>query len=352
MHHTILSYIKKIIYRPIGIYKVYWRAKVRRNTSKKRIYLLNIPSHGNLGDHLISVAEQQFFTNNFPEKEVILITSADLYFSIRFALMDVCEDDILCVTGGGFMGSLYEEEDRFLTIMKRFPNNKIIFFPQTIYYEPTPKGEEQIKRAAKVYMAHKYLYFMARDKTSYELLQTRLMPNATHRVYLIPDIALYAPFSQDNVRSNILWCLRQDTEININNSPIIQKIKKIVEEKQLTESNTDTYVFRSISLEDENREVQLKAEEISKARLVITDRLHGMIYSLITDTPVIALDNLSKKVAQVYNLWLKNIPFVQLVDMNTDIPSIIEHMLAQTDCHYDNCEIRKKYQPIIDAINE
>ncbi|MBQ0164438.1 MAG: polysaccharide pyruvyl transferase family protein [Bacteroidales bacterium] len=347
-----LSTIKQFIYRPIGIYHTYCRARKRNNILHNRIYLLNIPSHGNLGDHLLSIAEQQFFADNFPDREIVLVSSADLYYSIRFALMDVREDDVLCVTGGGFMGSLYEEEERFLTIIKRFPTNKIVFFPQTIYYEASPKGEALIQKAAKVYSGHKHLYVMARDSKSYDLLVNRLMPNSKHRVFLTPDIALYVHAPQGNKRNGVMWCLRQDGEIDAGNDAIVKAIKEIFEARALSQHQTDTYVYRSISIENEHHEVKAKMNEISKAQLVITDRLHGMIYSLITDTPVIALDNLSKKVSQVYNLWLKEILFVKVVDDTTDLEKIIDSMLQQTACHYNNIEIRKKYQPIIDAINE
>lgn len=347
-----LSSIKQIIYKPIGIYKTYCSARSRCSTYRRRIFLLNIPSHGNLGDHLLSIAEQQFLADNFPEREVILVPSADLYYSIRVALMDVREDDVLCVTGGGFMGSLYAEEERFLTIMKLFPHNKIVFFPQTIYYEPTPKGEALILKAAQVYSGHKHLYVMARDRKTYDLLVNRLMPESKHKVFLNPDIALYAHAPQGNSREGVIWCLRQDAEINVENEAIVQAIKNIVEMRSLPQHHTDTYVYRPIPLENERGEVQAKMNEISKAQLVITDRLHGMIYSLITDTPVIALDNLSKKVSQVYNLWLKDIPFVKVLNDTSDLEGTIDSMIQQTECQYNNAEIRKKYQPIIDAINE
>lgn len=343
--------IKQYLYKPIGIYKTYRHVKSRRSTNRKRLFLLNIPSHGNLGDHLLSIVEQQFLADNFPDKEVILVSSADLYYSIRVALMDVSVDDVLCVTGGGFMGSLYAEEERFLTIIKRFPHNKIVFFPQTIYYEPTPKGDALIQKAAKVYSGHKRLYVMARDSKSYNLLVNQLMHESKHHVYLTPDIALYAHVPQRNKREGVTWCLRHDAEINAGNKTIVQATKNILEKHSLPQHHTDTYVCRSIPLENEQREVQAKMDEISKAQLVVTDRLHGMIYSLITDTPVIALDNLSKKVSQVYKLWLKDIPFVKVLDDTIDLENTIESMLQQTECLYDNTEIRNKYQPIIDAIN-
>lgn len=341
-----------MVYIPIGVCETFVKFLKRRSNKRNRIFLLNIPSHGNLGDHLISIAEQEFLRDNFPEREVILVSSSELYFSSHIALMGVREDDVLCVTGGGFMGSLYSEEKRFLDIIKRFPNNKIIFFPQTLYYEPTHSGEKQMKIAAKVYSNHTHLYVMARDKNSYELLINRLMPNSKHRVFLCPDIALYVHSPQNNARKGVIWCLRNDLEINKANSSIIQIIRKVLKEKNVLESNTDTYVARSISIENEVIEVEAKMDELSRARFVITDRLHGMIYSIITDTPVIALDNLNHKVNQVYSLWLKDIPFVKILHDSSCVYEVIEEMLSIDNCSYDNTTIRECYKPIIDIINE
>ena len=38
--------------------------------------------------------------------------------------------------------------------------------------------------------------------------------------------------------------------------------------------------------------------------MLVTDRLHGMIFSYLVGTPCIVLDNKTKKVSGVYNSWL------------------------------------------------
>lgn len=80
----LLSKIHQYLYFPIGVYRLYRRIETvaKDNNTTKCIYLLNIPSHGNLGDHLLSIAEQQFFKDYFPQYKLVLISSADLYFSI------------------------------------------------------------------------------------------------------------------------------------------------------------------------------------------------------------------------------------------------------------------------------
>lgn len=47
--------------------------------------------------------------------------------------------------------------------------------------------------------------------------------------------------------------------------------------------------------------------------MVITDRLHGMIFAAITGTPCIAFDNISKKVSGVYK-WIESLEYIKVVN--------------------------------------
>ncbi len=343
---------KENLYRPIGAARTLMRTIHRRHSAgnEARLFLLNIPSHGNLGDHLISVAEQAFLSTYFPAKRVELITSADLFFSIRFALADVRKDDILCVTGGGFMGSLYAEEERFLKIIQRFPENKIVFFPQSFYYAPSKARQRMIDRAAKVYGAHNSLYVAARDNNSYSLLRNELMPGAYGRISLVPDIALFLHPSFRHTREGVLYCIRNDAERLRTNVSIVNKIQSSLSEKGLSGRFIDTYVERSISLDQEADEVSKMFEEFAKARLVVTDRLHGMIFAVITDTPVIVLDNVTGKVRQLYDMCLKDVPFVKFVQDEDSIGQCIAGVLSAGNCTYDHESIKQRYLPLINAI--
>ena len=348
-----LSRIKQFIYRPYAIVKI--RSKFRKyrcaSSIPPRLFLLNIPSHGNLGDHLLSVAEHEFFKDNFPNLQIVPVTSADLYYSIKVALSTVKPNDILCMTGGVFLGSLYDEEERFLTILKMFPENKIVVLPQTIYYEKNKKGRKALEKAISYYQAHNNLSLVARDQNSYNLLIKVLMKGHENKVAFTPDLALYLNRPSDNIRKGVLWCLRNDAEINESNNNIIAELKKQVKSLNLEAEYTDTYVPYSIPYESERKEVQNKLIQFSHAQLVITDRLHGMIYSVITGTPVIAMDNISGKVEQVYKQWLSDLDYVKFVSTLEQAKELVPQMLTTDNCYYNNSELIKKYQPIIDFIN-
>ena len=349
----ILGKIKQLIYRPYAIAKIWYKFRPYKcsSTDNPRLYLLNIPSHGNLGDHLLSVAEHEFLKDNFPHLQIVPVTSSDLYYSIKVSLSSVRQNDILCITGGGFLGSLYDEEERFLAILKMFPQNKVIVLPQTIYYEDNIKGYKALERAKAFYESHNKLYVVARDQNTYDLLIKVLMKDHEDRVAFTPDLALYINKPADFERDGILWCLRKDAEISVSNTSLVKELTKQVKTLGFHEVFTDTYVSYPISYELEEEEVQKKIEEFSHVKLVITDRLHGMIYSVITGTPVIAMDNISGKVGQVYDQWIKDLNYVRFISNTDDLKDIVYQMLSIHECTYNNRHLVKMYQPIIDFIN-
>ena len=58
------------------------------------------------------------------------------------------------------MGVLYQRYEAIRRmIIKNFPNNKIIIFPQTIDYGKTRYGDREFKRAKEIYNNHKNLFF-------------------------------------------------------------------------------------------------------------------------------------------------------------------------------------------------
>ena len=55
-------------------------------------------------------------------------------------------------------------------------------------------------------------------------------------------------------------------------------------------------------LNDKERMIEIKKKivEFSSCKIIVTDRLHGMIFSLIAGVPCVAIDNKNHKVSGVY----------------------------------------------------
>ena len=65
------------------IYQVY-SSKNKIQLFEKNIILIGTPTHGNLGDQAISVAEIKFLKEKFPTYNIIEIFDKDVYSSLKF----------------------------------------------------------------------------------------------------------------------------------------------------------------------------------------------------------------------------------------------------------------------------
>lgn len=336
---------KLIIAKQIGrlklLYKIIKIRKKRLNTSY--IILLNIPSHGNMGDHLICKAEIQFFQDHFKDENFLYFTTADLYHSVWLVSKCIKRQDIVYITGGGFLGSIWpQEESRILSVVKLLYQNKIIFFPETIYYSEDSYSRKLLDKAIDIYSNHNNLYMSTRDINSYNLVKDKILSKHKDRVFFLPDIALYLKFKLDLKRDVILFCLRSDREINNANRNIIRECQEILRGEKI--SYTDTLVHKAIKLANQEKEIAIKVKEFASAKLVITDRLHGMIYAAITGTPVIAMDNLNGKIKLVYDAWLSNIDYVLFIKNKEEVVAAIRKLLNIGKCEFNNSKIKNQFE--------
>jgi pyruvyl transferase EpsI len=69
----------------------------------------------------------------------------------------------------------------------------------------------------------------------------------------------------------------------------------------------------SISVDRRDEELEKKFEEFRHAELIITDRLHGMIFAAITGTPCIVINSKSPKVKGCYE-WIKDLDYIRFAD--------------------------------------
>ena len=326
-------------------YKLYKMLKNFTRTSQLYV-LLNVPSHGNLGDHLISLAEKRFL-QDYKHKNPLVISTGQLLYGFDIVQRFIQPNDVLLITGGGYLGSIWaEEENRICKIISSFPNNKIVILPQTIYYGNDAESNSLFEYATKIYKSHPNLYITGREKSTITVLLNEMkMP--TDKVMLLPDMALYLNYSEDICqREGILFCMRSDKE-QINNHDIIDTLRRSFSSKYQI-AFIDTQAPYSISQDRSELEIKNLIHKFKCAKLVITDRLHGMIYATITGTPVIALNNKSGKIKNVYDCWLKDVPYVRYVDeeMASNLKYTIDELLSMSDLKFDNTSIKRQFNQL------
>jgi len=292
---------------------------------------MGIPHHGNLGDNAIALAEEQMVEKYFQNSEVIKLPEKNLIEYAKNIKEDINDEDLVLLHGGGNIGDTYmvpEEGRRF--IIENFPNNRIIVFPQTAFFD----SEEELEKSKKIYNNHKKLVIMAREEKSYNLMK-KVFDKC--RIILTPDIVMSMKQTLNLPRKDILFLFRQDKEQTLKLQEQ-EKIKEIITEKYGKYILTDMHLGEDVTdMEGEKRINALKDkfEEFNKAKLVITDRLHGMIFAAITETPCVVFGSYTHKIIESYK-WLKDLGYIEFCDKIELLNEKIEKVVNYNNIKYDN----------------
>ncbi|WP_175476655.1 polysaccharide pyruvyl transferase family protein [Syntrophus gentianae] len=325
-------------------------SKQIENVRKKQGYcivFIATPVHGNLGDHAIVYSQERFFTDRGLGKNIVEIPSPKYQIYASEIKKYITDKDLIVIDGGGSMGTLWlNEEHKMQHIVKNFPYNPIFIFPQTVFYSDDVQGKTESQQAAEVYSAHRNLHICAREKASY-LMMKKLYP--TVDILLVPDMALYLNhINYKQPRKGAILCLRTDKEKQLDKE-IIKQIYIDLELRGLKIKNESTVISETILKRKRLQKLKKKWNSFSRAQIIITDRLHGMIFAAITGTPCLAFDNSSGKVSNVYD-WIKNLPYIRFANKNVSIKHTIDSLLICDNYSYNNIMLRSYYNKLYDVI--
>lgn len=348
-----VKFLKKIKELIISV-DLYLRLSISKK--KKRFFIFDIPLYANLGDQAIIEAEKKFLKDNFPKTKIIEISSylLDRTFLFNIIKSNIKPSDILFTTGGGSLDDrAYRVVERFNLIISSFKNNKIIMFPQTIDFSKTEKGKKLFKEMINICSEHHNLVIAAREKYSFEIMKKHFLKN---EIILVPDIVLYLSVNTGSIRKNeALVVLRHDQEKKINaqeENLIYQYLEKI----NSSYKKIDTVLMKNgkkRKMYRFNRKFYLRKMffVFSNSKIVITDRLHGMIFATITNTPAIVLSNSNHKVKGVYE-WIKHHNYIAYIDNVNDFILTYNKLLEEKVDNYDLNQIQQQFQPLVNIVRK
>ncbi len=337
-----LRKIKESLIRTISYLKSssYYN-EFEKYADKKKIFHLSTPQHGNMGDHAIVYATSKYLKDKFPDYEIVEVYRIDIYKYAKAIKKSMEKDDFIVLIGGGNMGNLWIEEERDRRfIIKVFHDTKIISMPQTISFTNNSNGEKECLKTKKIYNAHKNLTVIAREEKSYLIMKELLKNN---KVLLNPDMVLYLNDMfkpKFNNRKGIMTCIRSDKEsvLGDKKKELIKKLKNKYNEVFVY----DTVINRKVLKENREKELMDMFNKFRNSKLVITDRLHGMVFSAITKTPCIVTKSLDHKVIGTYE-WIKNLNYIKLVeDLSFEnINPLIRELMTLKN--FDEIDLNKDY---------
>lgn len=198
-------------------------------------------------------------------------------------------------------------------------------------------------------MNYSGIYVFVRDLKSYSLFEKEKMKN----IFLVPEIV----FSMNNNihsttqfnQKKILLCLRNDREKSKNRLEL-SWIKNSLEERGYSVEVTDTVVDFEVTAQNREKVLSEKLLDFSNSSIVITDRLHGMIFSYICKTPCLVLETYNHKVTGQYE-WIQDSNAVNLIQSKNDLIEGIENFeKLYAEQKFEYIDVQEKHTLLKDIL--
>ena len=304
--------------------------KIVELINKEDAFYFDYPMHLNVGDLLIYAGTEAFFKEY---KINIRLRRCLQTFDINEVKKNITKNTTIICHGGGNLGDLYPLLQKLREeLVINFPNNRIILLPQTGYFS----NQDEMKKSAAIFSAHKDCHLFARDLPTLELLK-----NFSDKVILCPDMAhqLYGEFPLKNkvesIEKNKLYFLRKDIEASqlekniestLSASAVVKDWDDIVTSNDIMYARIYSKLARISNIshlsifKDKINDLWYKhtlniieraRNEFMKYDLVVTSRLHGHIFSCLLGIPNQVCDNSYGKNLGYYNQWTKDIDYAE-----------------------------------------
>jgi exopolysaccharide biosynthesis predicted pyruvyltransferase EpsI len=267
--------------------------------------VLDFPDIKNVGDSAIWVGEIAYLRDRYRKRPDYVCTLRD--FS-QPAVEAAVGSGPIFIHGGGNFGDVWPGHQQFRErVLKLWPDRRIIQFPQSIHFSTEAKADE----TARLIERHKDFVLLCRDEESKHFAEKRF----NCLVKICPDMAFcigaIRPPSEPDIP--VLAMLREDREqvgrdlSGYRDLPVedwitesaaeVRKARHSAMIKALPSLNWNTIRFAKYDTAANHR-LTRGVRQLARARVVVTDRLHVHIISLLMGKPHAVLDNSYGKIAR------------------------------------------------------
>ena len=332
----------KVLYkRELYIEKKNIINEVKKQPKQNAVYLFGCPNHANLGDNAQTYCTEQWIRKNYPGMEIVEICTYDVwnrdFLYIKLLKRHLKKNNIIILHSGYHTTDLYIWEERLnRAVVRYFHKQRILVLPQTVNF----LNDAETDKSSAAYAKNNRVLFLARDSQSY--IQAKELYRYA-KVMLYPDIvtSLIGSYKSTQPRNGIMFCMRNDQEAYYSEDKI-QAIRSKLERRYKTDI-TDTTIAESFDKIKSDREKYIydKINELSRYKIVVTDRYHGTIFSLIANTPVIVVASSDHKLASGVDWFTEDKELKNRVFYCEDIDTIYELIDNIYTVQYD--DIKESY---------
>lgn len=315
-----------------------------------RCALVGFPHHDNVGDSLIWLGELSYLS----EASVEIGYMCDRHtYSARALKNCLGTDGLILIHGGGNFGDLWPPEQELRErVITDFPSSPIVQLPQSIHFEE----ERNLQRVRRILDSHPSFTLLVRERQSQQMGSDELGVEA----HMCPDMALMMPAltRHGTPDFDVVWLSRTDREargeigrpdsnLTVNKCDWVGGAKPPQGYTSLSRRALGAAKRRLVSipaisrrldrpqpvgyLDYAERQLARGSALLARSRLVITDRLHGHILSLLLGIPHILLDNSYGKLSRFYESWSTEIDGVWWADSASDALRLADTLLSRRE---------------------
>jgi exopolysaccharide biosynthesis predicted pyruvyltransferase EpsI len=286
--------------------------------------LVDFPSYANVGDSAIWLGAIQLLKDLTGRDPLYTCSKGDYN---RASLAAACPTGPIFILGGGNFGDIYPQHQEFrFALMRDFADRTIVQLPQSIHFG----SEDALSATANAISEHGKFHLFVRDQASADIGRKVF----SCPVNLAPDCAfcIGPVHPSSNKVDDFVFLRRLDREIAGADYEPLNVLGMRVSD-WATEPAMPAYLKKKAramtmlcgkfspaagALAKSNAQARWRFNRgvcmLSAREAVVTDRLHGMIMSVLLGVPVVAFDNSYKKVSGYQKMWMRDFLGVAVVE--------------------------------------
>jgi exopolysaccharide biosynthesis predicted pyruvyltransferase EpsI len=278
--------------------------------------LIDFPAHSNVGDSAIWLGEVEKLCQIKTKINYVAALNSFNENVLRKAM----PNGTILIHGGGNFGSIWRHhQDHREMILERMRDYKVVQLPQSIHF-----GEDSAakKRMASLIQAHPDFTLLTRDNSSFQIGQglganTLLCPDSAAFLHGIlrrrsPQVEIFSLARTDSEKSGVRWPSPPE-EYSVEIDDWLEEKNHWLNDLQYKMEFRahgrlgHLAIFQKTMLAVFNlqarRRVERGVQQLSRGKVVATDRLHAHILSSVLDIPNVVLDNNYGKIHGYMDCW-------------------------------------------------
>lgn len=313
------------------------------STDSPRIfYMMGVSKRfPNLGDQAQAGAIPRWLHQHFAWP-VMHIKNDEVHQCLPLLKRFIKPNDVIFLhSGGNFGDDWYPTQLDREMIIAAFKDNPIIQLPQTVYYSDTASGRAALATSQSVISSHPNILLFGRDAQSAALSQ-QLFPNT--QVHARPDMVLSLHdylqqhpqtfVSSAKALKKVLLILRNDKE-GIFQSDDKQRLMQYLNGLGYEVALWDTDVDDTFTEEGRLSTLVKYLSYIASFDAVVTDRYHGLIFSVLIKRPCVVMKTHNHKLTSAFD-WFGQVNFTRRADSHEQIQQALTELAQLTEYQSPN----------------